>query len=402
MKCTVIGLGYIGLPTAALLASKGHKVIGVDINREVISTINKGEIHIIEEGLERLVFETINNGSFKATANPETSDVFLIAVPTPLKKNGDKIPIPNISYVLAAVESICNVIKKGDLVLIESTSPVGTTEKVAEKIKNLTGLDKDAVNIAYCPERVIPGATLKELVQNDRVVGGLTITATQKASSFYSSFCQGKILETNSRTSELVKLTENAFRDVNLAFANEISMVCDQLDVKVTNLVKLANHHPRVNILNPGCGVGGHCIAVDPLFIAHSLSKSTELIQKARKINIKKTKWVIEKVVAIATKIKLDLGRAPKIGCLGLTYKPNVDDLRESPALFITRELIKLKLNILPCDPNVKKLDNLALYNLEKVIDESDFLVFLTAHKEFSDLNFLNYKYFDACGITSL
>ena len=401
MKCSVIGLGYIGLPTAALLASKGHKVIGVDINKEVISTISDGKIHIIEKGLEKLVFETIKDGSFKAKSNPETSDVFLIAVPTPIKNNGEEIPMPNISYVLAAVESICNVIKKGDLVLIESTSPVGITEKVAEIIKNLTGLDKDAVNIAYCPERVIPGATLKELVQNDRVVGGLTIKATQKASSFYSSFCQGKILETNSRTAELVKLTENAFRDVNLAFANEISMVCDQLDVEVSNLVKLANHHPRVNILNPGCGVGGHCIAVDPLFIAHSLPKSTELIQKARKINTKKTQWVIEKVVEIANKMKLDLGYDPKIACLGLTYKPNVDDLRESPALFITKELIKLNFNILPCDPNVKKVENLVLYSLEKVIKESDFLVFLTAHKEFLNINCLNYKYFDACGITS-
>lgn len=265
--CCVVGLGYIGLPTAAVLAKAGHRVIGVDVNAQVVTTVNEGRIHIVEPDLDQAVAESVASGSLSAQVTPAPADVFLIAVPTPFRSGADGIPQPNIDFVLAAASAIAPVLRPGNLVLLESTSPVGTTEQVAQVIAEASGLSSNQLQIAYCPERVLPGRILQELISNDRVIGGLTPAAAAAGQAFYASFCQGELLATTARTAELVKLTENSFRDVNIAFANELSLVCDHLEINVRELIRLANHHPRVNVLQPGCGVGGHCIAVDPWFI---------------------------------------------------------------------------------------------------------------------------------------
>ena len=398
--CCVVGLGYIGLPTAAVLARAGHRVIGVDVNAQVVSTVNEGRIHIVEPDLDLAVAQSVASGSLSAQLTPAQADVFLIAVPTPFRSGTDGIPQPNIDYVLAAARAIAPVLRPGNLVLLESTSPVGTTEQLAQVIAEVTALSSEKLHIAYCPERVLPGRILQELISNDRVIGGLTPAAAQAGQSFYASFCQGELLTTTARTAELVKLTENSFRDVNIAFANELSLVCDQLDINVRELIRLANHHPRVNVLQPGCGVGGHCIAVDPWFIAAASPHCTPLIQSARRVNDGKSSWVIEQVQVRAAALENELGRQARVGCLGLSFKPDIDDLRESPALHITTELLVAGLDVLACEPNLHNHSSIKLHSLEQVLDEADLLVFLVAHSPFKGLDLSGRAVFDLCGVT--
>ena len=398
--CCIIGLGYIGLPTAVVLARAGHRVIGVDVNAQVVATVNGGRIHIVEPDLDQAVAAAVACGALSAQLTPAPADVFLIAVPTPFRSGADGIPQPNIDYVLAAARAIAPVLRPGNLVLLESTSPVGTTEQVAHVIAEASGLGIEQLHIAYCPERVLPGRILQELISNDRVIGGLTPAAAEAGKAFYSTFCQGALLTTTARTAELVKLTENSFRDVNVAFANELSMVCDRLGINVRELIRLANHHPRVNVLQPGCGVGGHCIAVDPWFIAAEAPDCTPLIQTARRVNDGKSCWVIEQVQARAAALEDKLGRPARIGCLGLAFKPDVDDLRESPALHITTELLVAGLEVLACEPNLQDHPTIKLHNLEQVLADADLLVFLVAHTLFRKLDLNGRNVFDLCGVT--
>ena len=398
--CCIIGLGYIGLPTAAVLARAGHRVIGVDVNAQVVSTVNEGRIHIVEPELDQAVAAAVASGALSAQLTPAPADVFLIAVPTPFRSGVDGVPHPNIDYVLAAARAIAPVLRPGNLVLLESTSPVGTTEQVAAVLAQESGLNTGQVHIAYCPERVLPGRILQELISNDRVIGGLTSAAAVAGQAFYATFCQGELLSTTARTAELVKLTENSFRDVNIAFANELSLVCDRLGINVRELIRLANHHPRVNVLQPGCGVGGHCIAVDPWFIAAAAPDCTPLIQAARRVNDGKSRWVIEQVQARAAALADQLGRPARIGCLGLAFKPNVDDLRESPALHITTELLVAGLEVLACEPNLSDHPTIKLHPLDHVLAAADLLVFLVAHSPFHRLDLTGRAVFDLCGVT--
>jgi UDP-N-acetyl-D-mannosaminuronic acid dehydrogenase len=398
--CCILGLGYIGLPTAAVLARAGHRVIGVDVNDQVVDTVNQGHIHIVEPDLDQAVADAVASGALSAQLTPSPADVFLIAVPTPFRSGTDGIPQPNIDYVLAAARAIAPVLQAGNLVLLESTSPVGTTEQVAQVIGELSGLNTNQLHIAYCPERVLPGRILKELISNDRVIGGLTPAAAEAGKAFYATFCQGELLTTTARTAELVKLTENSFRDVNIAFANELSLVCDRLGINVRELIHLANHHPRVNVLQPSCGVGGHCIAVDPWFIAAEAPDCTPLIQTARRVNDGKSRWVIEQVQTRAAALEDQLGRPPRIACLGLAFKPDVDDLRESPALHITIELLVAGLEVLACEPNLRDHPTIKLHTIEQVLADADVLVFLVAHTPFSNLDLSGRIVFDLCGVT--
>ena len=333
-KCVcVIGLGYIGLPTAALLASNGYQVNGVDLSAHVVETINKGLIHIVEPDLDAYVRSAVKSGQLKAFNSPQSGDVYMICVPTPFHE-GAEIPRPNIDFVLAAIRSIASYVKSGDMVILESTSPVGTTQKVAELL-NDEGVDITKIYIAYCPERVLPGKIMTELVSNDRVVGGLTPAATKQVSDFYRTFVTGEVLETDSKTAEMCKLTENSFRDVNIGFANELSLICAKDGINVWNLIQLANRHPRVNILHPGAGVGGHCIAVDPWFIVARDPENSRIIRAAREVNNRKTDWVVEQIKIAAEDATAKSGLKPKIACLGLAFKADIDDLRESPAVHI-------------------------------------------------------------------
>ncbi|MCK5684481.1 UDP-N-acetyl-D-mannosamine dehydrogenase [bacterium] len=385
MRVIVLGLGYIGLPTASLLATKGMDVLGIDIRKDVVDIINAGKIHITEPDLDILVKSGINSGKLKASTEIECGEVFIIAVPTPFKENFE----PDLKYIKNAVESICKVLKSGDLIILESTSPVGTTELIAEQILKARC---DLVNengeleayVAHCPERVLPGKILRELVDNDRIVGGINRVSTDKASEFYSIFVNGYIIKTDSRTAELSKLVENSYRDTNIAFANEISMICDDLEIDVWELIKLANHHPRVNILKPGPGVGGHCLAVDPYFIISSSPENTKIIKKARQINDKKIEFVIDKVRKKADKFK-----NPVIVSLGLTYKENIDDTRESPALKITKKLLESGLNISAIEPNIKskEIDGIQNVSIKSGIEKADIVLILVRHKEFEYLN---------------
>lgn len=400
--CCVLGLGYIGLPTAAVLASSGHRVIGVDLNPKIVSKVNQGLVHIIEPGLSTAVSQSVASGLLTAQTSPCQADVFIIAVPTPFHSDTQNIPSPNLQFVFDAVRSICPFLKPGNLILIESTSPVGTTEQVAKTVSDLTSLEAGEIHIAYCPERVLPGNILNELTTNDRVIGGLTPTAAELGKNIYSTFCSGNLLETNSRTAELVKLAENSFRDVNIAFANELSLVCHHLGIDALELIALANHHPRVNVLQPGCGVGGHCIAVDPWFIAAAAPHCTPLIQTARKVNDAKRDWVVQEVKERALALEGHLCRPVRVGCLGLSFKPNVDDLRESPALRIVNELVVSGLDILACEPNLDDHPTLNLYSLEYVLGAADLLVFLVAHSSFSGLKLAKRPVFDLCGVTSI
>lgn len=393
-KICVMGLGYIGLPTAAIFASRKVKVLGVDINQQVVDTINQGKIHIVEPELDILVHTVVKDGYLKAAMLPEEADAFIIAVPTPFKGDNHE---PNLDYIKAASKLVAKVLKKGNLVILESTSPVGTTEQMAkwlaEERHDLTFPHQNAdildVNIAHCPERVLPGQIIRELVENDRIIGGVTQECTGRAVDLYKIFVQGECIKTNARTAEMAKLTENSFRDVNIAFANELSILCDKLDINVWELIKLANRHPRVNILQPGCGVGGHCIAVDPWFIVHQNPNEAKMIKIAREINDNKPKFVIEKI-----KEKIEDIFQPKIACLGLAFKPDIDDLRESPALDIVLELANEDVvQILVVEPNIKQLPlklkakkNVNLVSLNQALKEADVIVILVKHREFIDI----------------
>lgn len=386
-KVTVMGLGYIGLPTAALVASKGIMVHGVDINLNIVETINQGKIHIVEPELEDLVRYVIEKGYLRADITPKEADVFLIAVPTPFKENYE----PDISYVESAIKMIIPYIRENNLVIIESTSPVGTTEKMAEIIFKEKLELKDRLFIAYCPERVLPGNILYELEHNDRIIGGINEESSQKASDFYSLFVKGNIYKTNTKTAELCKLIENAYRDVNIAFANELSLICDRLGINVWELIELANKHPRVNILQPGVGVGGHCIAVDPWFIVSQFPEETRLIRVAREVNDYKPLWVIKKIEEKVEEFRKQNNREPIIGCLGLTYKPDIDDLRESPALKVVEMLIKKGYKIIANEPNIRReaINNfIKNYTIEYVIKNSDLLFLLVRHRVYN--NFLD------------
>lgn len=392
----MIGLGYIGLPTAAVFARYGMTIKGVDINQHAVDTINQGKIHIEEPGLEELVKLAVDAKLLKAYTTPQEADAFIMAVPTPFKGEDHE---PNVDYIEAATRSLAKVLKKGDLVILESTSPVGTTEKMsqwlAEERPDLTFPHQEAgeesdVRVAHCPERILPGQMIRELVENDRVVGGITPKCTEAATALYKIFVQGECVETSARVAEMSKLTENSFRDVNIAFANELSLLCDKMDISVWELIEMANKHPRVNILQPGCGVGGHCIAVDPWFIVHDFPHDAKIIKTAREINDGKPLYVISKVKDTVKGIE-----NPKIACLGLAFKPDIDDLRESPALEITKMLSdEANVEILVVEPNVKELPevlanrkNVTLISLDQALQEADVAVVLVKHKEFINFN---------------
>ncbi|MBM74417.1 MAG: UDP-N-acetyl-D-mannosamine dehydrogenase [Proteobacteria bacterium] len=381
----VMGLGYIGLPTASVLATKGFSVLGVDVKPDIIDTINRGEVHIVEPDLHRLVHAAVDSGLLKASLEPQPAQTFIIAVPTPFEENqGEKKP--DLSYIEGAVKAIAPHLKENNLIVLESTSPVGTTEIIAQQIAKIRSdlLDEEGrslkLQIAHCPERVLPGKILQEIIENDRIVGGIDEASTQKAAQFYRTFVRGAVITTNSRTAEMAKLVENSFRDTNIAFANELSMLCDQLEIDVWELIQLANRHPRVNILNPGPGVGGHCLAVDPWFIVSRSPKKAQLIRQARKVNEYKPHYVVQKIKSCADRL-----RSPIIGCMGLSYKPNIDDLRESPALEVTRALIQAipEAKILACEPHIRRLDGITLVSLDELLRRSDIVVGLVAHDTF-------------------
>lgn len=398
---SVIGLGYIGLPTAAMLAQAETKVVGVDVVPHVVETINQGKIHIVEPGLEEIVKVAVKEGYLRATLTPESADAFMVAVPTPFFDNYE----PDMTYVEAAVKLIAPVLKKGDIIILESTSPVGSTEQMAGWLKNLrpdlafpiSADDPADVYLAYCPERVLPGKVVEELISNDRIIGGITPKCAQLAEEVYKIFVKGELLHTNARTAEMSKLTENSFRDVNIAFANELSMICDKLDINVWELIELANHHPRVKILQPGAGVGGHCIAVDPWFIVNKTPEQARLIKMARVVNDSKPEWIMDKVNAAVVSF---LHQHPeksikdvKIACFGLAFKPDIDDLRESPSMGITLNLAhKYPNQVVAVEPNVettpKKLvaSNISLVSLNNGL-QADILVLLVDHQEFKRLD---------------
>ncbi|EGR4076367.1 UDP-N-acetyl-D-mannosamine dehydrogenase [Vibrio cholerae] len=398
---SVIGLGYIGLPTAAMFASRKKKVIGVDVNQHAVDTINQGKIHIVEPDLDIMVHAAVSSCYLKATTTPETADAFLIAVPTPFLPcaEGD-IPAPDLSYIEAASKAIAPVLKKGDLVILESTSPVGATEQMAawlaEARSDLTfpqthGEEAD-VNIAHCPERVLPGHVVRELVENDRVIGGLTAKCSARAVELYKTFVQGECVVTNARTAEMAKLTENSSRDVQIAFANELSIICDKLDINVWELIALANRHPRVNILQPGPGVGGHCIAVDPWFIVSKTPEEAQIIHTARKVNDRKPGWVINKVkLAITDFLQANPEKTARditIACYGLAFKPDIDDLRESPAMAITQKIAEMHVGrVIAVEPNIEdcpeQLHYVELLDFESATKVSDIQVLLVDHREF-------------------
>lgn len=397
-KPTVVmmGLGYIGLPTAALIASKGLNVTGVDISQHVVDTINQGKIHIVEPELDGLVHYVVKEGYLKAATKPIMANVYLIAVPTPFKDNH----VPDLSYVESAVKNIIPTLQKGALVILESTSPVGTTHKIQELIFKERPELKGEIFIAYCPERVLPGNVIYELEQNDRAIGGIDEASTEKAVSFYKYFVKGELHKTNSQTAEMCKLVENSSRDVQIAFANELSMICDKANINVWELIRLANKHPRVNILQPGTGVGGHCIAVDPWFIVSEFPEESKIIRLAREINNYKTEWAIEKVKNAALQFKIENGRDAIIACMGLAFKPNIDDLRESPALHVAQQLKTDDFNVLFVEPNLKTSKEFELVSFPEAIDMADIIILLVAHNEFKELKIGEFKtVIDFCGI---
>jgi UDP-N-acetyl-D-mannosaminuronic acid dehydrogenase len=378
----MVGLGYIGLPTAALIASKEIKVTGVDIHQHVVDTINKGEIHIVEPDLDGLVHHVVKKGYLTASTSPIEADVYLIAVPTPFKGDYE----PDISYVEAATRALLPTLREGALVIVESTSPVGTTEKMQAVIQAERPELNGKIYMAYCPERVLPGNVIYELEHNDRAIGGIDAESTDKAVAFYKHFVKGELHKTNAKTAEMCKLVENSSRDVQIAFANELSMICDEAGIDVWELINLANKHPRVNILQPGTGVGGHCIAVDPWFIVSEFPKLAKIIRAAREINNYKTEWAIEKVKSTALQFKIDNGRDAKIACMGLAFKPNIDDLRESPALLVTNTLVNDGFHVLAVEPNVKSYKAFEIHDMQEAVAQADIVVYLVAHNEFKDL----------------
>lgn len=420
---SIIGLGYIGLPTAAVFASRKIKVIGVDVNQKAVETINRGQIHIVEPDLDMVVHAAVVDGYLRATTQPEPADAFLIAVPTPFKSDHNGDHEPDLSYIESSSKSIAPVLKKGNLVILESTSPVGATEQMAAWLAaarpDLTfpqthGEDSD-IRVAYCPERVLPGHVLRELVQNDRVIGGMTPKCSEAAAHLYKIFVQGDCVITKSRTAEMCKLTENSFRDVNVAFANELSIICDKLDINVWELIKLANRHPRVNILHPGPGVGGHCIAVDPWFIVSQTPDEARLIRTAREVNDGKPEWVIGKVKqALADYLSSNPDKTAKdvtIACFGLAFKPDIDDLRESPALVISTQLARLHPGeLLVVEPHIGILpaalfEHAQLVTVEQAQERAQIALILVGHKAFKDQPaeiWRRMSIVDVCGIRAV
>ena len=397
-EVVTIGLGYIGLPTSALIASSGTNVLGVDINQKVVDTINQGKIHIVEPDLDAIVSKVVSNGFFKASTKPTSADVYLIVVPTPFKGNHE----PDISFVEAATKGIVPLLKKGDLYIIESTSPIGTTNKMEKLIFASRPELEGHIYIAYCPERVLPGNVMHELVENDRVIGGIDEVSTQKAISFYTKYVKGELHGTNARTAEMCKLVENSSRDVQIAFANELSLICDKADINVWELINLANKHPRVNILQPGCGVGGHCIAVDPYFIVSDYPMESKIIGTAREVNNYKSFWCAEKIQNEKLKFELNYGRKPKTALMGLAFKPNIDDLRESPAKYIAQKVLQNSNNEehFIVEPNIESHSVYKLTDYKEAINKADIIIFLVAHDEFKNIELPSSKVIiDFCGI---
>lgn len=399
MKACFMGLGYIGLPTAIVTALNGVEVIGVDVNPAVVDKTNAGELHIVEPGLAEKLSQVISAGMMRASLTPEISDAYFIVVPTPFKGNYQ----PDISFVEAATRAVIPFLKKGDLFVIESTSPIGTTEQMAELIFRERPELRKKIYVAYCPERVLPGNVLYELTHNDRVIGGINEASTRKAIEFYRHFVKGELHPTNSRTAEMCKLTENSSRDVQIAFANELSFICDRAGINVWELIELANKHPRVNILQPGCGVGGHCIAVDPYFITSAYPEEAKLIADARRINNYKADWCAEKVVNAMLQFELENRRKPIVAMMGVAFKPDIDDLRESPAKAIISKVMQKGNNntrILVVEPNIAEHDVFKLTNYKTAYRDADIVVFLTAHSQFKSLEWDENKIIlDFCGI---
>lgn len=397
-KVVMIGLGYIGLPTAALIANNNIQVHGVDINPQVVETINAGKIHIIEPSLDQAVASAVAKGLLKAATTPVEANTYLIVVPTPFKAKNE----PDISFVEAATKAVIPLLKENDLYIIESTSPIGTTEKMMRFIYTERPELKNKLHIAYCPERVLPGNVMHELVHNDRVIGGVNEAATQKAIDFYKQFVKGELHPTNARTAEMCKLTENSSRDVQIAFANELSLICDKADINVWELIRLANKHPRVNILQPGCGVGGHCIAVDPYFIVADYPLESQIIGKAREINNYKSFWCAEKVKTAKLEFQLKHGRKAIVAIMGLAFKPNIDDLRESPAKYIAQKILQDSHDdtCYIVEPNIQEHKVFKLTPTVEAIDKADIIILLVAHNEFKNLKIHNTKMIlDFCGI---
>ena len=396
-KVLFLGLGYIGLPTAAVAATHGYQVIGVDVNPVVVDNINQGRIHIVEPDLAKVVKEAVCNGALRATTKPEQADAFFVVVPTPFKQNHRA----DITYVESATRSVIPFLKEGDLFVIESTSPVFTTERMAEVIYKERPELKDKLYIAYCPERVLPGNTLYELVHNDRVIGGINPESTGKAIEFYSAFVKGTLHRTNARTAEMCKLTENSSRDSQIAFANELSMICDKAGVNVWELIELANKHPRVNILQPGCGVGGHCIAVDPWFIVSDYPEQAQLIKRARETNDYKADWCANKVMEACQAFVEKNDREPVVACMGLAFKPNIDDLRESPAKYIASRIIsESRADVLIIEPNISTHKSFHLTDYREAYEKADIIVWLVRHDVFVALPKEDGKIeLDFCGV---
>ncbi|MDC1455979.1 UDP-N-acetyl-D-mannosamine dehydrogenase [Flavobacteriaceae bacterium] len=397
MKAVFMGLGYIGLPTAAIAASKGIEVVGVDVNPNVVNTINEGKIHIVEPALDKVVKKVVDNGQLKASLKPEQADAFFIVVPTPFKQNHRA----DISYVESATRMVIPFLREGNLFVIESTSPVMTTEKMTEIIFKERPELKDKIYIAYCPERVLPGNVLYELEYNDRVIGGINEASSDKAIEFYSHFVKGKFHKTNARTAEMCKLTENSSRDTQIAFANELSIICDKAGINVWELIELANKHPRVSILQPGCGVGGHCIAVDPWFIVSDFPEQANIIKRARETNDYKADWCTNRVIKVSQEFTNTKMREPVIACMGLAFKPNIDDLRESPAKYITSRIIsEARAEILVVEPNVLSHKSFHLTVYKEAYEKADIIVWLVNHKEFSSIPIDKNKIeLDFCGV---
>ena len=396
-KVTTVGLGYIGLPTSALIASNGVEVFGVDINPEVVETINQGKIHIVEPDLEGAVAQAVEKGYLKAGTKIEAASTYLVVVPTPFKGNHE----PDISYVEAATKEIIPHLKEDDLYIIESTSPVGTTEKMGDFIYTERPELENKIHIAYCPERVLPGNVMYELVHNDRVIGGVDKASTQKAIAFYKDFVKGELHATNARTAEMCKLIENASRDVQIAFANELSLICDKANINVWELIQLANKHPRVNILQPGCGVGGHCIAVDPYFITSEFPMESQIIGKAREINNYKSFWCAQQIKQAKHDFQLKHGRQPAIALMGLAFKPNIDDLRESPAKYIVQKVLQEAQDetYFIVEPNIKDHQVFKITDYKEAVKKADIIAFLVRHREFLNVDLEGKVVLDYCGI---
>lgn len=397
-KVVTIGLGYIGLPTSTLIANNNIPVHGVDINKRIVDIINAGHIHIVEPGLDSALSNAVKTGMLRADVKPVMADTYLIVVPTPFKGNHE----PDISYVEAATNEIIPLLKEGDLYIIESTSPVGTTEKMMNLIYGKRPELDGKMYLAYCPERVLPGNVMYELVHNDRVIGGINQESTDKAVLFYEQFVKGSLHKTNARTAEMCKLTENSSRDVQIAFANELSLICDKANIDVWELISLANKHPRVNILQPGCGVGGHCIAVDPYFIVSDYPLESKIIATAREVNNYKSFWCAEKVRNSKLEYEIKFGKKPSVAIMGLAFKPNIDDLRESPAKYIAQKIMQDSNDeeYYIVEPNIKSHPLFKLTGYKEAVKKADIIVLLVAHDEFKDLEINPGKIvLDFCGV---